>query len=155
MEPVILFSVIGLVVGWIVRTVSVNRRLAAAAQRQADLQTKLIEKFGTAAEVQGFLESEGGRRFLRSTAVETSRPAERILNAVQLGTLIVLASAGVLAARGIPNENAHGALTFIGTVGLMVGAGFLASAAMVFVTSRFLGLEVGVPKAMASESADR
>ena len=44
--PIIIAPTSMLVLGWIVRTISINRRLRETAKLQTEMQTKLLEKFG-------------------------------------------------------------------------------------------------------------
>jgi hypothetical protein len=129
-----------LVIGWSIRTISTNRRLRAVHQAQIEMQQKLLERFGTAPEMRGFLESESGRRFLETTVKETTNPYARMLSAVQSGILITLAGAAFLSTRNLVGQDGADGFTFLGTLGIFVGVGFLTSALAVYFLSRTWGL---------------
>src|SRR5690348_18487876 len=58
--PIIIVPTIMLVIGWIVRTMSTNRRLRETAKLQTEMQTKLLERFGTSQDMLQFLASDAG-----------------------------------------------------------------------------------------------
>src|SRR5690242_8739617 len=58
--PIIIAPTSMLVLGWIVRTISINRRLRETAKLQTEMQTKLLEKFGTSQDMLQFLASDAG-----------------------------------------------------------------------------------------------
>ena len=128
------------VLAWVTRTFLVNRRLAKTAQIQAELQTRVLDKLGTAPEVLAYLESPAGRRLAQAVPVERSNPHGRILGSVQSGIILIVVGAAMLALRGeISGDDAH-ALTFVGAIGLALGIGFLASAYTAYRLSQAWGL---------------
>ena len=132
-----------LTIGWIVRTVTHQRRLKEVARLQAELNTKLIEKFGTAQEMLQYLESDAGRQLVDSTTLERANPYARILGSVQTGILVFFAGIALLAVRSsIPGSAANG-FGVLGAFGLILGLGFLGSAAASYVLSKSWGLIQG------------
>src|SRR5215210_5365894 len=81
---------------WIVwlGTNSKNRR----AQAQADVQSKLIERFGSAKEFIEFLQSPAGRQFVTGVEVTSNLYArDRIISGFGKGVVLSLLGLGFLA----------------------------------------------------------
>src|SRR5213078_5274567 len=81
---------------WIVwlGTNAKNRR----AQAQADVQTKLIERFSTSKEFIEFLQSPSGQRFVSGVEVTTALYArDRIIRGFGTGIVLSLLGVGFLA----------------------------------------------------------
>ena len=81
-------SVIGSVgsfVTFIVVVWLIVRATQRRAQMRADVQMKLIDKFGTSAEFVQFLESPAGREFLRQ---QRSGPRDRVLGGIRAGVIL-------------------------------------------------------------------
>jgi predicted phage tail protein len=127
-------------VGWIVRTVSVNRRQKAIAAAQIEAHTKLLERFGSAAEAQTYLESDAGRRFLELATVERVDPVGRVIQSIQQGLVLTMAGAAFLSGAGLmADEDARAFVSLLGYLGIFVGAGSLTSAGLSFVLLRRYG----------------
>lgn len=143
--PALVAITLCVVIGWIVRIVSDNRRRQALARTQAELHTKLLEKFGTADEALRYLGSEAGKRLLDSAALERTNPHSRILGSVQAGILLAAVGLGLLLVRGFVSGEAVRAMLVLGTIVLVLGLGFLASAGAAWALSRRFGLLGGTP----------
>jgi hypothetical protein len=143
--PIIIVPTIMLVIGWIARTVSNNRRLRDTAKLQAEMQTKLLEKFGTSQDMLAFLASDAGRRFVESTTVERSNPHGRILGGVQAGVLLLLGGLGFFAADSTFGIDGQAFAHFLGIMGIALGAGFLTSSFVAMRLSRSWGLLKSAP----------
>ena len=129
-----------LTVGWIVRTIAVNRRQKAIASAQIEAHTKLLERFGSAAEAQAYLESDAGKRFLELATVERVDPVGRVIQSIQQGLVLLMAGAAFLAGAGLMDEEgARAFVTLLGYLGLFVGVGTLTSAGVSFVLLRRYG----------------
>ena len=125
---------------WVTRTFLVNRRLAKTAHIQAELQTRLLDKLGTAPELLAYLESPAGQRLAQAVPAERTNPHGRILGSVQSGIILIVIGVAVLALRGeLSGDDVH-ALTFVGAIGLALGIGFLASAYTAYRLSKAWGL---------------
>src|SRR5207244_10337896 len=86
MPAIVSIGFFGMIV-WIVwlRTSARNRR----TQAQADVQTKLIERFGTSKEFIEFLQSPAGQRFVSGVEVSTALYArDRIIRGFGTGIVI-------------------------------------------------------------------
>jgi hypothetical protein len=142
--PITLFVVIG----YIIRTIVHNRRLNEVARIQSEMQTRLLEKFGTAEDMRQYLESAAGRRFVESATLERSNPHGRILGSIQAGLLFIACGIGLYATRHVVNDGQEG-FYVLGVLGMLVGAGFLASSFLSYRLSKAWGL---LPAGTAGEN---
>ncbi len=139
-----MIGVVGImvVIGWIVRIVTTSRRQTKMAALQAEMQEKLLDKFGSSEEVISYLESDAGRQFLDTATFEPTNPYRRILGSIQTGLILTAAGGAFLFLRGEMAE-ADDAFVFLGALGLAMGLGFLVSAVATFVLSKSWGLVNG------------
>jgi len=121
---------------WIVwlGTNAKNRR----AQAQTEVQTKLIERFGTSKEFIEFLQSPAGQRFVSGVEVTTALYArDRIIRGFGTGIVISLLGLGFLA---IWLFDHNGGFIYPGFILLGLGLGFFASALVSLKLSQRYGL---------------
>lgn len=139
-----MLGVVGMmvVIGWIVRIVTTSRRQMKMVALQAEMQEKLLDKFGSSEEVIGYLESDAGRQFLDAATFEPTNPYKRILGSIQTGLILTCAGGAFLFLRDQMTE-ADDAFVFLGALGLALGLGFLFSALATFVLSKNWGLVNG------------
>ena len=139
-----MIGVVGImvVIGWIVRIITTSRRQTKMAALQAEMQEKLLDKFGTSEEVISYLESDAGRQFLDTASFEPANPYKRILGSIQTGLILTLAGGAFLFLRGQLTD-ADDAFVFLGALSLALGLGFLLSAVATFVLSKNWGLVNG------------
>ena len=128
--PMLVLITGALTVGSILRTQIINRRLRENARAWADLQTKLIDKFGNADEVVRYLESDAGKRLLDGQTNGAGAPHARVLDSIHTGLLVFLGGIGLIAAGAMNKEEIRELLQVVGMVATVLGAGFLASAAV-------------------------
>ncbi len=128
-----------IVTGWIVRTIVTSRRQQKLAALQAEMQEKLLEKFGSSQEVLNYLQSDAGRQFLDSATFERANPYRKILGSIQAGFILTLVGIACLGLEGRLSDAEEGFI-FIGAIGLALGIGFLLSAAATFGLSKHWGL---------------
>lgn len=126
--PMLVLIAGALTIGSILRTQIINRRLRENAKVWADLQAKLIDKFGSADEVVRYLESDAGKRLLEGQTNGASSPHARILDGIHIGLLVTLGGIGMWASKGAFSGKAPEFLQVVGTLGIVLGIGFLASA---------------------------
>jgi hypothetical protein len=131
----ILFGLFGFVVWTIFSTI----RRYKTAKLQAALQTKLLEKFGSGQELLAYVQSDAGKRFLESLAMEQRTPHGRILGAAQASVILVLLAVALLFLRGRVSAGEEGFLVS-GTITLSLGVGFGLSAALSYFLSKSFGL---------------
>ena len=121
---------------WIVwLSVSSKNRRALA---QAEVQTKLIERFGTSKEFVEFLQSPAGQRFVSGVEMNTALYArDRIIRGFGTGIVISLLGLGFLA---IWLADHNGGFIYPGFILLGLGLGFFLSAVVSLKLSRHYGL---------------
>ncbi len=145
--PFLVFLVIALVLMWLIRVLLENRRWSRMVKVQTEAHTKLLEKFSSSQDLAAYMETEAGRRFLESAPIPVeleqktrlSAPLGRILWSVQVGVILAMGGLGLIAVRSHVPEGVQG-LTVFGMLCLMLGIGFLLSAAASYALSRHLGL---------------
>lgn len=121
---------------WIVwlGTSSKNRR----AQAQAEVQTKLIERFGSAKEFIEFLQSPAGRQFVTGVEVTSTLYArDKIISGFGKGIVLSLLGVGFLL---IWIFDSNRGFLYPGFILLGLGAGFFLSTMMSLKLSRSYGL---------------
>ena len=142
---VVMFSIIG-VLTWLIRTVITHRKWSRVSKLQAEVHTKILDRFSTSEELLAYVQTPAGKRFLESAPIpldaeaQVSAPVSRILWSVQVG--IVLAAVGIglfFISVNIEKEMAP-PMFAMGALALAVGAGFVLSAIVSFAISRKLGL---------------
>jgi len=125
--------------GWIFRGWLAHRRVLKLAAMQADIQTRMLDKFGTAPEIIEYLQSDGGQNLLQAVPVEKAHPYQRIMGSVQAGVILALVGVAAIFLR-TQIADSYEPFVFLGAVGLALGLGFLISSAISFFLSRHWGL---------------
>lgn len=118
-------------IAWIVTNIVRSLKQRANTRTRADIYNRLIDKFGAAPEFIAFLQSDAGLRFIEENTVEPAAPVGRILTSLQIGIVFSLVGLGLLFVAGTENSVGHDfyiIVMMIGTVGLAIGVGLLASA---------------------------
>jgi hypothetical protein len=137
-------GVLGLFVAtfWILRMFMDNLRWKRVLRLQTDVHNKLLDKFGNSQELLAYMQTDAGKRFLEGAPISVAlgsdepqwgSPIVRVMRPLQAG--IVLAAAGV----GFMG-NGYDVLQTIGKITLMVGIGFIISAAASWLIARSSGL---------------
>jgi hypothetical protein len=133
--------------------VAISRGRQRRAELQAEVQTKLIDRFGTAQELIDFLQSEPGRRFV-SGFHNAPRYAtgNKLLGGMRRGIITSLLGVGLLA---IFAADVRGNWGFIypGCIILALGLGFFLSTYVSMRLSRSWGLLEDRPAADAQIAA--
>lgn len=136
---VILFPIFFSLIGFVIWIIFSSIRRYKTAKLQAEMQTKLLEKFGSGQELLTYVQSDAGKRFLESLTMEQRTPYGRILGAAQVSVILVLLSFAFLFLRGRVSGAEEGFLVF-GSITLCLGLGFGLSAALSYYMSRSFGL---------------
>jgi hypothetical protein len=145
------FTAFGVVLGtltWAIRTILDQRRWSRLSKIQAEVHTKLMDRFSSNDELLAYVQTPSGRRFLESgpsplpeLGPAMAAPFSRILWSVQIGSVLLVTGLGLLFVSGRPSwPEAREVFYFTGTIGAAVGAGFIVSAAVSYGLSRRLGL---------------
>ena len=141
------FIVILSTIVWLIKTVIEHRRWNRLSKIQADVHTKLMDRFSTNEELLTYVQTPSGRRFLESgpsplqeTFPAMSAPFSRILWSVQLGAILLVSGLGMLFLSARAVLEAREFFYIAGCLAAAVGTGFVVSAAAAYVLSRRLGL---------------
>lgn len=149
-EPLIVGCIllgIGLAMAWLLRTLIEHRRWSRLARTQSEVHNKILDRFGSSEELLAYVRSPAGARFLESAPIplRADQPVAnpslaRVLWSVQVGVVVAAAALGMLLVAGrFDVETARGFFA-LGTIGLCLGGGFVASAGASIALSRRLGL---------------
>lgn len=132
---------------WLIRTVVEHRRWTRLSKIQAEVHTKLMDRFSSNDELLTYVQTPSGRRFLESgpsplqeTTPSMSAPFSRILWSVQLGSVLLVSGVGLLFLSGRAIQEAREFFYIAGCLATAIGAGFIVSAGASYVLSRRLGL---------------
>src|SRR5260370_29653221 len=66
------------------------------AKLQADVQARLVEKFGTSQDLLAYVQTDARKQILESLGVERTSPYSRIIRAVHAGIIVFLFRLAVL-----------------------------------------------------------
>lgn len=146
--PMLVLITIALVIGSIARAIVVNRRQRENAKTWAEVQGKLIDKFGSADEVVRYLESDASRDLLAGQSATPASPHGRILDSVHFGLLVAAGGIGFLVAGAVSDRQVAEVMRVVGTIGLVLGIGFIVSALASWTMMRSWGL---LPKGESGE----
>jgi hypothetical protein len=143
MEGIMIFLSMILTFGTFITIVLI---VARARQRRlelrAEVQSKLIERFGSAKEMVDFLHSQAGQDFV--TGVQTGSrvvAGERVLGGIRRAIILSFAGLGCLALWGVTRDIGW---VFPGFILLALGVGYLVAA----IVSMRLSSRLGAPSAM-------
>ncbi|MGH9371694.1 MAG: hypothetical protein ACRD15_09205, partial [Vicinamibacterales bacterium] len=144
------FTAFAVVLGtliWLIRTSLDHRRWNRLSRIQAEVHTKLMDRFSSNDELLTYVQTPSGRRFLESgpsplqeIAPAMGAPFSRILWSVQLGAVLLVSGMGLLFLSGRAIPEAREFFYVFGCLATAIGAGFVVSAAAAYVLSRRLGL---------------
>lgn len=138
-ETVVLLPIFFTLVGFVVWIIFSTIRRYKTTKLQAELQAKLLEKFGSGQELLAYVQSDAGKQFLESLSVEQKTPYGRILGAAQVSVVLVLLGVAFLFLRGRVSGAADEFLV-LGTIILSLGVGFGLAAALSYYLSKSFGL---------------
>jgi len=147
MPPVLALAFFLIAVAWMTRAFLENRRWNRIFKLQSEVHGRLIDKFSSAQELAGYMETEAGRRFLEAApiAVNLERSQRvphvvaRVLMPLQVGIVLVLLGLGCMTLRHASTEMDIPMLV-LGTLVLMPGIGFIISAGVTWLLAARLGL---------------
>lgn len=130
--------------GWFAWTIFNTFRRYKIAKLQADVQSKLLEKVGSAQELVAYAQTDAGKHMLESLQVErvlTQVPYGKILGALQAGIVLFCFGSAMLWLRGhVSSTQTSDGFTVMGALGIALGLGFGFSAAASYFLSRSWGL---------------
>jgi len=125
--------------GFVVWVIFTTVRRYKTTKLQADIQNKLLDKFGSSEDLLSYVQSEAGKQLVNSLLVEQRTPYARILWAVQASVLLSFFGGALLFLRSRVSGAEEGFLVF-GTLFVTLGISFLCSAAVSYFLSKSFGL---------------
>jgi hypothetical protein len=143
-----------LVVGSIFRAHFVNKRLRENARAVAELQSRLIDKFGDAEQVIRYLESDAGKQLLAGAESGRGGPHQRVLDSLQVGIVTFLGSVGLMIGGNVSEHKVGEMMDLLGKVGMMFGIGFIVSALVSGTLMKSWGLLSGSAKRADGDTAE-
>ena len=126
-------------VAWIVFVIADGRRRREQLKVTSEFNAKILEKMGSTAEFGAFLETEGGKRLLKSLTVEGPSAKTRMLGATQTGIVCTSIGVAMLILGGIFYYLRDG-LWVMGGIITACGIGFIVSTLASYRLSKSLGL---------------
>jgi hypothetical protein len=143
---------------WLIRTMIDYRRWSRLSKVQAEVHTKLLDRFAANESLISYMQTDAGKRFLESAPIvleseprSIGAPFSRILWSLQAGVVVAAAGVGLqFLSRRVPAEVASSVYGF-GALALAIGLGFVVSAGASYVLSRRLGLVPAAPREVPSE----
>ena len=139
------FSLAAGVLAWIIRTFVQHRRWSRLARLQADVHTKLMDRFGSNEDLLAYVQTPAGKRFLEASPFPLEEPprpaapaASRILWPLQIGLVLLCGGIGFQVVSAGADKDVAQPLFAMGVLALSVGTGFIVSAIASVVVSRKL-----------------
>ena len=134
---------------WLIKTSIEQRRWSRLSKIQAEVHSKLMDRFSSNDELLTYVQTPSGRRFLESgpsplqeapSPRTIAAPFARILWSVQIGIVMLAVALGLLFVSSHTVEETREFFFIFGCLALAVGTGFTVSAAASYFLSRKLGL---------------
>ena len=154
------FALVACVLIWLVRTVIDHRHWNQVSKVQAEVHTKLMDRFTANDDLLAYIQTPAGKRFLESAPLAldagpraVSAPIGRILWSVQVGLVLAAGGFGLQIVSGNVEKTVSQPLFAMGILGVSLGAGFVLSAIVSYILSRKLGLWEPPPSPAQSASA--
>ena len=126
-------------VAWIVFVFVDGRRRREQLRAVSEFHAKILDKMGSTADFGAFLETDGGRRFMKSLTVDGPSAKTRMLGSAQTGIVCTAIGLALLILGGIFYYLREG-LWVIGGVVTACGVGFIVSTLASYRLSKALGL---------------
>ena len=129
-------------IAWIVFVIADGRRRREHLKVTSEFNAKILEKMGSTAEFGAFLETEGGKRFMKTLTVDGPSAKTRMLGSTQTGIVCTAIGIAMLILGGIFYYLRDG-LWVIGGIVTACGVGFIVSTVASYRLSKTLGLLEG------------
>lgn len=123
---------------WVVYAVLEWRRM----KHKNQLQNKIVEKFSGVQELNDFLRSDGGNKFLNFLTVKGLGAKEKLLSSIRIGVILLCLGMAAVAVGPFFTEDSHEANIILGIAILVIalGVGFLISTLISLFLSKKWGL---------------
>jgi hypothetical protein len=129
-------------IAWIVFVFVDGKRRREQLKVSSEFHAKIFEKMGSTAEFGAFLETDGGRRLMKSLTVEGPSAKTRMLGSTQTGIVCTTIGVAMLILGGIFYYLRDG-LWVMGGIITACGIGFIVSTVASYRLSKTLGLLEG------------
>lgn len=157
LEGLTVIAVIGLIamaLGWFIRTVIEQKRWNQLSRRQAEVHSKILDRFGSSEEVLQYIKTPAGSKFLESAPIPlyAEKPAQpapfsRVMWSIQIGVVVTVIGLGLLLLSVRFDGEAAEGFFGMGIIAFSIGAGFIASAAVsLFLTRRINAMQDIAPE---------
>lgn len=124
----------------------VARAYTARSEHRLQAHGKMLDRFGSSAEFVSFLRTEEGRKYLDTVSMGPRKTQKaKILGAVRTGVVITILSLGLMSVSFLVgfSHPTHEPGFVIGFLGMFLGAGFLASAAISYSLAKAWKMDEG------------
>jgi hypothetical protein len=139
----------------VITSIVASMRQRANTRIRAEIYHKLIDKFGSATEIDRIPSERRGLRLIEEQTVEPSQPLARILSSIRLGVSLALIGGGMILVANIWDwtlgQDLWVAIALGGTLALTAGAGFLIAAGISWKLCNMWGLIPTVRRETAGE----
>lgn len=143
----LVFLVVTATLIWLVRTVIEQRRWSRLSRTQAEVHTKLLDRFSSNEELMAYIRTPAGKNFLESAPITLEAPTRaiappigRLLWSLQAGVVVIAAGVGLLIVSQTIAKELADPLYAMGVLAIAVGLGFVVSAGVSYLVTRRLGL---------------
>jgi len=126
-EDVVALVLVFGTLAWVIWVLFSSIRRYTIARLRTDLQSRLLDKFGSGQELVAYIQTREGREFLGRLSADPLLVAARILDAVQAGYLLTIVGVALLILQRWIAEASEALLVF-GVLSLALGLGFWATA---------------------------
>jgi hypothetical protein len=126
-------------VAWIVFVFVDGKRRREQLKATSEFHNRMIEKMGSPAELGAFLETDGGRQFMKTIAAEGPSAKTHIVRCTERGILCLAVGLGLLLVGWMFSQLRDGFI-IIGVIVIACGIGFLVSTLASYRLSMTLGL---------------
>jgi hypothetical protein len=112
------------------------------SKHKFDLHNKLLDKFSSSQELNGFLSSRGGNKFLDFLTIGSLRPKEKLLGSISKGIIFLFLGIAIFFVGPFMSHQAEesNGLQAFGILTMVLGAGFLVSTFISYKLSKKWGI---------------
>ena len=127
---------------WLIKTFIDQRRWTRLSKIQAEVHTKILDRFSSNEDLLAYIQTPAGRKFLESTPISIdaprgiAAPISRILWSAQAGAVLTVLGIGITIVSQTTLEEVAPPLAAIGAVIVALGIGFLISAVLAYMLTR-------------------
>ena len=126
-------------VGWIVFAFVDGRRRREQLKAMTDFHTRALDKMGSTADFGNFLETDGGKRFLKSLTIEGPNAKQHIVRGTERGILCLVIGLALML-LGWTFQDVRDGFLIIGVIVAACGVGNLISCVASYGLSKSFGL---------------